>query len=94
MPPDQQQGGGGFDAAGLAKELVSGGPDLLVPLLQAIDRELQSHDADLKRLVLSLDAKGEKAAAQEMEMEEEVPMNEEAPIEAPTPQGRQRLSLR
>jgi hypothetical protein len=46
---------GSSDPAALAAELVAGGPEAVMPFLEALDEALGEHDADLKRLVLALD---------------------------------------
>jgi hypothetical protein len=87
---------GSSDPAALAAELVAGGPEAVMPFLEALDEALGEHDADLKRLVLAMD-KGEKKAPQQDQQEEsDVPMNPEqaAFSEQAAPGGRNRISMR
>ena len=93
---------GSSDPAALAAELVAGGPEAVMPFLEALDEALGEHDADLKRLVLTM-GKSEKKAATEDEEEPEyegggasmAAMNAPAGLtEEAAPGGRNRLSLR
>jgi len=101
MSAPQQQGGAG-DPAALAAELVAGGPEVVMPFLQALDEALGEHDADLKRLVLAMDKRDEddEEDAEEQSSYEGggasmAAMNAPAGLtEQAAPGGRNRLSLR
>jgi hypothetical protein len=99
----QQQGGAG-DPAALAAELVAGGPEVVMPFLQALDEALGEHDADLKRLVLAMDKRDEDDEEEDDDEDEQsyegggaslAAMNAPAGLtEEAAPGGRTRISLR
>ena len=93
---------GSSDPAALAAELVAGGPEAVMPFLEALDEALGEHDADLKRLVLAM---GKRDDDDDEDDDEEEPyegggasmaaMNAPAGLtEQAASGGRNRLSLR
>ena len=94
---DQQSGKSDYNA--LARRLADQGPEAVSRFLDSLDGALQEEAGiGLAELVDAWASEQQQGQEQQQALQgggaDMSAMNEEAPIEAPMPQGRQRLSLR
>jgi hypothetical protein len=95
---DQQSGKSDYNA--LARRLADQGPEAVSKFLDSLDGALQEEAGiGLAELVDAWASEQQQGQEQQQAPQggggaDMAGMNEEAPIEAPMPQGRQRLSLR